>query len=401
MATLQVIVAGCLMHAVRAMDLRQLLNPDNFRASTHYDPALTGLPSGGEAATLADAYREAGAALIQALSDAMRQPSQAAMDSLRRVVDDGNVALRQKSTEVQRQLCSGAQEAASATIVALAAAVESRSLLETHVGPPCRMLLQFLDDKRPPVDVLHVGMDCASNLATASQQLMATLQWTAKAAPVVRSWRMFGSLGRTREEGLIKLLSALEKQREMGAPGDGRLRMAEVGVWKADLSEVLLERFPTLEMLLVDPYHLRNAGEGGDQGYSSEAMDTATERTQRFRARATHVVQRSVTAAEWIEPESLDLVFVDGDHSYEGAKGDIEAWWPALRAGGIMAGHDYTLTWPGVIEAVNAVAVEQGARVGFTPEIFFMEKPPVRMQLPGIDWEVPATTKAACVQWPP
>jgi hypothetical protein len=30
---------------------------------------------------------------------------------------------------------------------------------------------------------------------------------------------------------------------------------------------------------------------------------------------------------------------VDGDHSYEGCAGDLDAWWPTLRSGGIMAGH--------------------------------------------------------------
>lgn len=37
----------------------------------------------------------------------------------------------------------------------------------------------------------------------------------------------------------------------------------------------------------------------------------------------------------------VDLVFVDGDHTYEGCWGDITGWWPHLRPGGIMAIHDY------------------------------------------------------------
>ena len=36
---------------------------------------------------------------------------------------------------------------------------------------------------------------------------------------------------------------------------------------------------------------------------------------------------------------SLDLVYVDGDHSYQGAASDIAAWWPNIRPGGVMAGH--------------------------------------------------------------
>jgi predicted O-methyltransferase YrrM len=39
--------------------------------------------------------------------------------------------------------------------------------------------------------------------------------------------------------------------------------------------------------------------------------------------------------------EKMDMVFVDGDHSYEGCKGDIEAWLPHIKAGGILAIHDF------------------------------------------------------------
>lgn len=37
----------------------------------------------------------------------------------------------------------------------------------------------------------------------------------------------------------------------------------------------------------------------------------------------------------------VDLVFVDGDHSYAGARGDIETWWALLKPGGVMAIHDF------------------------------------------------------------
>jgi hypothetical protein len=38
---------------------------------------------------------------------------------------------------------------------------------------------------------------------------------------------------------------------------------------------------------------------------------------------------------------SLDYVYVDARHDYCGVKEDLEAWWPKLRRGGILAGHDY------------------------------------------------------------
>lgn len=48
------------------------------------------------------------------------------------------------------------------------------------------------------------------------------------------------------------------------------MRMAEIGVFTAELSSQLLEDFPSLHMLLVDPYHLRVEGLGLRPGRSGD-----------------------------------------------------------------------------------------------------------------------------------
>jgi hypothetical protein len=43
---------------------------------------------------------------------------------------------------------------------------------------------------------------------------------------------------------------------------------------------------------------------------------------------------------------SLDYIYIDGNHDYDHAKQDLKLWWPKLRPGGLMAGHDYLqLNW--------------------------------------------------------
>ena len=49
----------------------------------------------------------------------------------------------------------------------------------------------------------------------------------------------------------------------------------------------------------------------------------------------------SVEAAQEVEDGSLDIVFIDGLHDYDGVKADIEAWFPKVRKGGYVVGHDY------------------------------------------------------------
>lgn len=51
----------------------------------------------------------------------------------------------------------------------------------------------------------------------------------------------------------------------------------------------------------------------------------------------------------------FDLVFIDGDHSYEAVKSDIRNYLPKVRDGGILAGHDF-----GQFEGVTQAVLEEG-----------------------------------------
>lgn len=42
------------------------------------------------------------------------------------------------------------------------------------------------------------------------------------------------------------------------------------------------------------------------------------------------------------EDNSIDLVFIDGDHRYSSVVKDIKSWFPKVKKGGFIAGHDYT-----------------------------------------------------------
>jgi predicted O-methyltransferase YrrM len=62
----------------------------------------------------------------------------------------------------------------------------------------------------------------------------------------------------------------------------------------------------------------------------------------------------SVVAAENYADKSVDFVFIDGDHSYEGCLRDIQAWLPKMKPNSILAGHDYAWHAP-IQEAVKTV----------------------------------------------
>lgn len=63
---------------------------------------------------------------------------------------------------------------------------------------------------------------------------------------------------------------------------------------------------------------------------------------------------RSVDMARTVEDGSLDLVFIDADHSEGAVRADIAAWRGKVRRGGVIAGHDYgSRNYPGVKVAVD------------------------------------------------
>ena len=55
----------------------------------------------------------------------------------------------------------------------------------------------------------------------------------------------------------------------------------------------------------------------------------------------TLIRKTSVQAAKQFKNASLDFVFIDGSHDTDSVCADIDAWLPKVKAGGIIAGHDY------------------------------------------------------------
>lgn len=60
-------------------------------------------------------------------------------------------------------------------------------------------------------------------------------------------------------------------------------------------------------------------------------------------------------AARRFKDKSIEMVFIDADHSYESCREDIALWLPKAQL--LICGHDYTDDgqghWPGVVRAVN------------------------------------------------
>jgi hypothetical protein len=72
-----------------------------------------------------------------------------------------------------------------------------------------------------------------------------------------------------------------------------------------------------------------------------------------------------------IEDLSVDVIYIDGDHSYEGVKADLANAFPKIKKGGWIMGHDYEMNMKkakhvynfGVKRAVDEFCLEKGLKV--------------------------------------
>jgi predicted O-methyltransferase YrrM len=70
--------------------------------------------------------------------------------------------------------------------------------------------------------------------------------------------------------------------------------------------------------------------------------------------RSEPIVSDSLAAAQLMDARrgAIDLLFIDGDHSYDACKADIAAWAPFVKRGGVMAFHDFGSRADGVTRAI-------------------------------------------------
>lgn len=72
--------------------------------------------------------------------------------------------------------------------------------------------------------------------------------------------------------------------------------------------------------------------------------------------------KHSLEAVNLYADNSLDFVFIDAAHDFENVTKDIQVWFPKVKVGGIIAGHDYT--WgPDVKKAVDIFFEAKGLSV--------------------------------------
>ncbi len=158
----------------------------------------------------------------------------------------------------------------------------------------------------------------------------------------------------------------------------GARRVLEIGAFQGETTRVLAEAVAEREgrVVVIDPMRwsseiLRNGVARHltvtfprvvgalERLVDRASYETAFWRNVGPRHRARVHLYRGLSSDEEllhsVDPNlaAFDMVFVDGDHGYAGAKLDLDRWGSRVRKGGIVLVHDATPRFPGVVRALR------------------------------------------------
>lgn len=149
----------------------------------------------------------------------------------------------------------------------------------------------------------------------------------------------------------------------------GFTKGCEVGVYLGSNADAMFEEIPNLYLVLVDPYlkyEYRRFRKRNKHKWHQTTIDKCRKRAVRKLARrdVRWLMTTSEMASMSVPDESLDFVYIDGDHHFEFVAQDLKLWGEKVRRGGIISGHDYGIRW--VRTAVDWYAKSKRYRVLYT-----------------------------------
>jgi hypothetical protein len=128
--------------------------------------------------------------------------------------------------------------------------------------------------------------------------------------------------------------------------------MVEIGSYVGDSTEIFAQRVN--EIHCVDPWE--NGYDDNDSASGQHCMFVIEAQFDKLCKKYENINKlkmKSEQAIKYFQDKSLDLVYIDGLHTYEGVKQDIKLWLPKIIEGGWLTGHDYQRRFPGTIKAVE------------------------------------------------
>lgn len=133
---------------------------------------------------------------------------------------------------------------------------------------------------------------------------------------------------------------------------------AEIGVGAGSHAEGFLSILDIDSVFLIDPYiTFKNEFGIVPPEKLKENELIAHTRLIKYEHKITWIKEKSVDAVRFITDNSLDFVYIDGDHAYKHITEDIFLYYPKVKERGLLSGHDYD--FESIRNAVTEFIVKQ------------------------------------------
>jgi len=137
------------------------------------------------------------------------------------------------------------------------------------------------------------------------------------------------------------------------------LNIVEIGCYRGESTMIINSCFSNATINCVDPWvQYREEGSTYDLEEQANELILAEQEFDSNIAPLTNIKKNKMSSLDFartVGNESLDLVYIDGDHSYAAVKNDVIAWMPKVKVGGVIAGHDFG--WATVQKALKEIFV--------------------------------------------
>jgi len=140
---------------------------------------------------------------------------------------------------------------------------------------------------------------------------------------------------------------------------------AEVGVKRGINAKKMLDLMDIKKLYLIDPYLPYSESEktGVDMSVFKQEADKRLSGYKNI----IWIEKISVDASKIIK-EKLDFVYIDANHEYENVLQDCRTWYPKIKVGGIMGGHDFVGSHLELRRAVKTFCKEKKIKLHVKPD---------------------------------
>lgn len=128
----------------------------------------------------------------------------------------------------------------------------------------------------------------------------------------------------------------------------------EIGSYSGESSLIFINsgRFKTL--FCIDPW-VNGYDPNDPASLSNHKAEKVFDANTRNYKNIVKIKDYSYNVHTRFEDDSIDFLYIDGCHTYEGVKTDLELYFKKVKKGGIVGGHDFYLnseSWSGVKKAI-------------------------------------------------